>query len=255
MTGHSDTGKRLRMSRTFVRRLIIFALITLSATATSAQECRPHVQTGLSTQPPSEAEGATKIISHDFDHFPTGSVPTDFIPTLSGQGKAVAWEIRPEPTAHSSPNVLAQTSMEPESFRFPLLVYNKLIAKNVDVSVYFKPVSGQVTQAAGIIARYQDEQHFYTVQANALENEVMLYKVVDNARHAITKANAEVTRGKWHLLQLRVHNSHFLICFDGTPLFETDDDTYQGAGRIGLATKSDGVTIFDDLQILPLGDE
>jgi hypothetical protein len=169
---------------------------------------------------------------------------------MSGTGRAADWKIRPEPTAPSSPNVLAQISMEAESFRFPLLVYTKFSAKNVEIIVQFKPVSGKIDQAAGVVARYQDDAHFYVVRANALENDVRLYKVVDGVRQPIRGASAPVTTGKWHEIQLRVNGTHFHVCFDGMPLFEAEDDTYQQAGQVGLSTKSDGVTAFDDLLII-----
>ena len=140
--------------------------------------------------------------------------------------------------------------MEEESFRFPLLLYNKFAAKNIEIRVHFKPVSGKIDQAAGVIARYQDEKHFYVVRASALESEVKLYKVVDDVHQPIKGASAAVTSGKWHEIQLRVHATHFHVYFDGTLLFEAEDDTYQKAGKVGLATKSDSVTVFDDLCII-----
>jgi hypothetical protein len=227
-----------------------YAWVSLTANQVSAQECRATPDATASTNETAEAVGSSKGITIDFDHFATGHTPEGFVQILTGKGKTVDWAIRPEPTAPSSPNVLAQISTEEESFRFPLLVYNKFTAKNVEVTVHFKPISGKIDQAAGVIVRYQDEKHFYVALASALENEVKLYKVVGDIHQPISGASAIVTSGKWHELQLSVQGSHFHICFDGIPLFEAEDDTYQQAGKVGLSTKSDGVIAFDDLHIL-----
>lgn len=238
------------MLRSFFFQLGICALVSLSVTATYAQECKSTVRTEASVRENTNSEVPGKEITLDFDHFETGPVPNDFLPVLSGQEKAADWEIRPEPTARSSPNILALISTKEGNLQFPRLLYNKFTAKNVEIGVYFKAVSGKIDQAAEILARYQDEKHFYVVRASTFENKVQLDKVIDDIRQPIKSASASVTSGKWHEMQLRVHDSDFQVCFDGTPLFEAKDDTYQHAGKVGLATKSDGVTVFDDLRII-----
>jgi len=211
--------------------------------------------TAQSNQPTSLQDASTpaaKSITFDFDHFPTGSVPDDFVPILSGVGQSVVWQIRAEPTARSGQKVLAQTSSEEVNPRFPLLIYKKLTEKNVEVGVYLKSISGKIDQAGGLIVRYQDQEHFYMVSANALEDEVRLYKVIDGVRHPIAGANTHVGTGEWHWMKLIVQEAHFQVFFEDILLFEADDMTYPQAGQIGLSTKSDGVTVFDDFYITPL---
>jgi len=238
------------MLRSLFFQLGASALVSLSVTATYAQECKSTVQTEALARENTDGEVPSKAITLDFDHFETGPVPNDFLPVLSGKGKAVDWEIRPDPTARSSPNILALISTEEGNLHFPILLYNKFAAKNVEIRVSFKAISGKSDQAAEVVARYQDEKHFYVVRASAFENKVQLDKVVDDIRQPIKSASASVTSGKWHEMQLSVHDGDFQVCFDGTPLFEAEDDTYQRAGKVGLATKSDGVTVFDDLRII-----
>ena len=185
----------------------------------------------------------------DFDHFEIGPVPKEFTPLLSGLGKDVSWEIRTDPSALSGKNVLAQTSYEQIDYRFPLLVYNNVTAKNVHVAVQFKPVSGKIEQVAGILVRFQDAENYYVVRAHALEDTVQLSRVVKGARHVVTKESAHVESGQWHSLEVTAKGDQFTIAFDGQVLFESHDDTFSIPGKIGLSTKSDGVTMFDDLQI------
>jgi hypothetical protein len=186
----------------------------------------------------------------DFDHFSTGPVPNDFTPVLVGSGKPATWEVRPEPSARSGQKVLAQTSTEEIDLRFPLLLCSDVRARNVEVSVFFKPVSGNLGQEAGIVVRYQDQGRFYVVQASAPGNEVRLYKNVDGVRHSLTGVNAHVTSGEWHWMKLVARGPHFQVYFDDAFLFEAEDDTHDGAGLVGVSTKSDGAIIFDDLRIV-----
>jgi len=188
----------------------------------------------------------------DFDHFATGKIPEGFSPVLSGAGKEVTWEVRQEPGARSGTKVLAQTSIDEVNYRFPLLLYDELTAKNVEVAVQFKTISGKIDQAAGIVVRFQDEAHYYVVRVNTLEGDVRLFKMVDGERKPIAGKSVEVLPGEWYTLKLNVQDTHFEIFFNDQPLFEADDETYQKAGKIGLSTKSDAVAIFDDLQIASL---
>ncbi len=206
--------------------------------------------------PPPSSQNKTSHVSPlttiDFDHFKIGPITNDFTPILSGLGKAVSWEIRQDPAALSGKNVLAQTSYDQVDYRFPLLVYNNITAKNVQVTVQFRPVSGKIDQAAGVIFRYQDPEHFYVVRANALEDNVQLYRVVKGIRQVITGQHVHVATGQWHSLEITAQGNQITVVFDDKQLFEVRDDTFSSAGRIGLSTKSDGVTIFDNLQVTVL---
>jgi hypothetical protein len=200
--------------------------------------------------PPSAFSNDKDTITIDFDHSETTKVPGGFVPELSGQGTKIDWEIREEPSARSGTKVLAQTSSENVNSRFPLLLYDKLLAKDVAVTVQFKPVSGQIDQAAGIVVRFQDANHFYVARASALKDEVTLFKVVDGTHLSLAGATMSVATDEWHMLKLVAQGTHFQVFFDSQPLFTAEDSTYGHAGKVGLATKSDGVTIFDDLEIV-----
>jgi hypothetical protein len=160
-------------------------------------------------------------------------------------------------TAPSVPNVLAQINADPVSYRFPLCVYDGFIAKDVDVSVKFKPVSGQEDQAAGIVWRYQDPDNYYIVRANANENNVVLYKVEKGRRTDLPLvgkgrtygAKAPIPSGEWGTLRVVATGSRFEVYSNGVKLFEVEDTTFPVAGKVGLWTKADSVTLFDDLTI------
>jgi hypothetical protein len=175
-----------------------------------------------------------------------GALPPGFVPALTGGGGPVAWQIVRDESAPSG-RVLAQTSTDRTDSRFPICIYERASAVDVDVSVRFKPVAGRVDQAGGIIVRVADKDNYYVVRANALEDNVRLYHVIRGRRTQFAGANTKVRSGVWQALRLRIEGSKFQVHFEGKPLFEASDSRLSAPGRIGLWTKADSVTHFDQL--------
>jgi hypothetical protein len=117
------------------------------------------------------------------------------------------------------------------------------------VAVRFKPVSGEVDRAAGIAVRLVDRDNYYVVRANALEDNVRLYRIVKGDRQQFASANVKVPSGIWQELRLVVRGTRFEVFFEGRSLFSAVDTTFATAGRLALWTKADSVTSFDDLRI------
>ena len=145
--------------------------------------------------------------------------------------------------------MLVQTSTDKTDYRFPLCVYDGLLTHNAVMSVRFKAMSGSVDQAAGLVARFRDKDNYYVVRANALEDNVRFYKVVDGRRTQLAGSNVKVTSQTWHTLKLSLKMRTFEVWLDGTRLFGGDDMALQEAGEVGLWTKADSVTAFDDFTI------
>ena len=131
---------------------------------------------------PSLAAGDAPARRIDFDDQKPGEPPRGFSCALTGQGRPGVWQVIRDETAGSRPNVLAQTDADATSYRFPVCVLDAVSTANVDVSVRFKPISGAKDQAAGIVWRYQDANNYYVVRANALEGNVVLYKMESGKR-------------------------------------------------------------------------
>jgi hypothetical protein len=125
----------------------------------------------------------------------------------------------------------------------------EVVAKNEDVPVHFKAVAGRTDQAGGLVARFMDKDNYYVVLANALEDNVRLYKVENGDRKQFAGARVKVASGQWHTLKLGLRGSHFQVSFDGKMLYESDDKTFGDAGKTGLWTKAGSVTYFDYLKI------
>ena len=188
----------------------------------------------------------------DFEADRTGSRPAAFSTGLTGGGGPVAWVIAEDATAPAGPKILTETSKDQTSNRFPLALLNGFSAKNVDVSVRFKAVEGKVDQAAGIVLRARDRDNYYIARANALEGNVRLYKVVNGRRQQFAGKDAKVQRGQWLTLGFMAEGNRFAVLLDGAVLFTAKDDTFGSAGQVGLWTKADSVTHFDELTVRAL---
>src|SRR5215471_14724268 len=120
-----------------------------------------------------------------FDEGKPGSLPLGWTIAMTHAGGEPRWEITRDPSAPSPPFVLAQISQDRTAGRFPLAIWSGASIRNGEVSVAFKTVSGTVDQAAGIVWRYQDPSNYYIVRANALENNIVLYKVENDVRLSV----------------------------------------------------------------------
>lgn len=172
----------------------------------------------------------------------------------AGVGRPGKWIVQPE----GSNKVLAQTDADSTRSRFPVAVVSDVSAADIDLSVRFKPVSGRVDQAAGLVWRYQDENNYYIVRANALEDNVVLYKVQNGRRTDLPLKGAgrtygkksEVPAGQWSTLRVVANGPSFEVFLNGTKLYEVEDTSFRQAGKVGVWTKADSVTQFDDLTVV-----
>lgn len=198
-------------------------------------------------------EGARVI---DFEAV-AGAPPEGFTFARTGSGDPGQWVVVGTDSPPSGGHALSQSSTDPTSGRFPLAIYEGFTGRDVDVSVRFKPVSGEVDQAAGLVWRYRDPDNYYIVRANALEDNVVLYKVENGKRTDLPVKGAGRTYGvkqkvpgkAWSELRVTAGGNLFTVSFNGKQIFQVEDSTFQEAGRVGLWTKADSLTEFDDLRI------
>jgi Galactocerebrosidase, C-terminal lectin domain len=177
-----------------------------------------------------------------------GKPPAGFKFARTGQGSASEWTVVDDPSS-STGRVIEQSSTDRTDYRFPLAILDPVVAKNVEVSLSFKPVAGQVDQAGGIAVRVADADNYYVVRANALEDNVRFYRVVKGRREQLDGVNTKVAGNQWHTLGLKAQGDKFTIEFDSKTLFTTTDKTFAGEGRVALWTKADSITRFDQIAI------
>jgi hypothetical protein len=190
------------------------------------------------------AARATKL---DFEKDEVGKAPGGFSFALTGQGRPGVWIVRKDDASHG--NVLVQADGDTTDYRFPLAVYNAIEAKNVDLSVQFKGISGRGDQGAGLVWRYRDQNNYYITRCNALEDNCTIYHVVNGRRVAFQNKGVKVATNVWHTLSMQATDDHFVVTYDATKVLDAKDQTFRDAGKVGLWTKADSVMAFDDFTI------
>jgi 3-keto-disaccharide hydrolase len=176
----------------------------------------------------------------NFDNM-KGGPPPGWTATQTGSGRA-KWSVEKDNSAPSKPNVLKQSGQA----TFPVCFKNDANIKDGFVEVKFKPIAGKEDQAGGVIWRLQDANNYYIARANALENNVTIYHTIKGKRTEKKRTNMKVSSGAWHTLRVDFNENHFTVTFDGKKAIEWNDDTFQKAGKVGVWTKADSVTEFDD---------
>jgi len=177
----------------------------------------------------------------NFDDMRVGAVPSGWTATQTGTG-AAKWSVDKDASAPSKPNVLKQSGQA----TFPVCIKNDTNIKDGFVEVKFKPIAGKEDQAGGVIWRVQDANNYYIARANALENNVTIYYTIRGKRTEKKRANIKVASSAWHTLRVDFSGNHFTVTFDGKKALEWDDDTFKNAGKVGVWTKADSITEFDD---------
>lgn len=185
----------------------------------------------------------------NFDSAETSKVPSGWTAAKTGKGEP-KWTVEKDDTAPSKPNVLKQSG----EATYPLCIKSDTALKDGFVEVKFKSVSGDTDQAAGVIWRCQDADNYYVCRANALEDNVVLYKTEKGKRSSLEivgrkggyGVDAPVPKAQWHTLRVEFAGSKFTVFVNGKKLFDVEDGTFKDAGKVGLWTKADSVMLFDD---------
>lgn len=199
---------------------------------------------------PAAAESELRRL--DFEDAAVGGPPRGFSFALTGGGPPARWTILEDASSPAGSKVLVEVSRDRTDNRFPLAILDGVTARDVAISVRFRPVSGTVDQAAGVAVRLRDARNYYIARANALENNVRLYRVVDGRRIQFAGAEIRVQRDRWQALGLRVEGDQLAVSMNGRELFTAADRTFAEAGRLGLWIKADSVTHFDALEVRTL---
>jgi hypothetical protein len=192
-----------------------------------------------------------KVNLWNFNNDEIDKIPNGFSNQITGKGGLGKWVVLKDDTAPSRPYILAQTSQEYLGYHFNMAINEKDIFDDLELIVKFKGVEGREDQGGGPVWRYQDANNYYIARANPLENNFRVYKVVDGNRLQMNSARLKVTTNEWHTIKIIARNDHIQCYYDGRPYLEVTDDTFQ-KGKIGLWTKADAVTYFDDLEVRPI---
>ena len=177
----------------------------------------------------------------NFEETETGQIPSGWLAGVTGKGTP-KWSVVKDDSAPSKPNALKQSG----EGTYPWCVKKDVSLKDGFVEVKFKPLSGEADRAGGVVWRWQDGDNYYIARANALEDNVRIYHFKDGKRTQFKTADIKVAANQWHTLRVEFEGNHFRVIFDGKQLYDAEDSTIAKAGPVGLWTKADSVTLFDD---------
>ena len=153
----------------------------------------------------------------NFDRASVGEPPAGWTATRTGTGDA-KWTIEKDDTS----------------------------LKDGFVEVKFKPLSGKEDQAGGVVWRLKDANNYYVARANALEDNVTIYHTINGRRTEKKRASVKVASNTWHTLRVEFQGNHFTVSLNAQKALDWDDETFKDAGKVGVWTKADSVTVFDD---------
>jgi len=143
--------------------------------------------------------------------------------------------------------VLAQEDSDRTSSRFALVVAPRDSMRNGMVEVRCLSLAGKTDRACGLVWRLRDADNYYLARANALEDNVRFYYVQNGSRKEIASWNGPVASCAWHTLRADMRDDHVEVYWDGQKVIDAHDAHFGNAGRVGLWTKADSRTLFDDL--------
>jgi hypothetical protein len=181
--------------------------------------------------------------TENFDNCTPGAEPEAWVSGVTGRGKP-AWAVHADPSAPSAPNVLRQGGHG----TFPWCVKRAVSIVDGFVEVKFKPERGREDQAGGVVWRWQDGDNYYVARANALEDNVSLYYTASGRRITIKYVDAPVPANTWHLLRVEFSGTQVKVALNGKTYIERGDEHIRTPGAVGVWTKADSVTAFDDFR-------
>jgi hypothetical protein len=185
--------------------------------------------------------GAAMAETINFDTDTVGALPNGWIAGVTGRGSS-RWIVEADQSAPSKPNILKQSGRG----EFPWCVLRGAALADGFVQAKFKPLSGNEDQAGGVVWRWKDGDNYYVARANALENNVSLYYTRNGRRTTIKYVDAPVAKNQWHTLRVDFAGKRIGVTLDGRRYIDVDDEQIVGAGSVGMWTKADSVTAFDD---------
>jgi len=189
------------------------------------------------------------LASYEFDTDVVGSGPKGFEFSKSQSGKPGSWQIQAMDDAPSAKNVLVQADDDRSQDRFLMAIAKRAAVRDVRLTAKCKPLRGRDDQACGLVFRYQDSSNYYLARSNALEGNVRLHHVRTGRRSQLATWDGPVAQAAWHELAIEAVGEQIRVLLNGHEVIAHSDTTFVREGRLGLWTKADSVTAFDDFTI------
>jgi hypothetical protein len=164
------------------------------------------------------------------------------------------WLVITDPTAPSGTHVFALTTSDNYDGTFNLAIVDEPQLCDLELSVKVKAVAGEEDQGGGPIWRCQDGNNYYICRFNPLESNFRVYVVSNGKRRQLESVKVDLNVDRWYDVRVRMVGNRITCYLNGNRLLDVSDDTISHAGRVGLWTKADAITSFDDLYVCQLSD-
>lgn len=186
----------------------------------------------------------------DFEDAKVGGVPKGWSSAKTGKGPGSVWKVVEDKSAPKGSKVLAQTSSEGPNRLFNLCVADETSYADVDITVSLKANKGRIDQGGGPVWRYQDANNYYICRHNPLEDNFRIYKVIAGRRRQLASMNFKADAGKWHTIRVIMRGDR-IVCSINKRELDVRDGAISKAGKVGLWTKADAETAFDNFTVAP----
>ena len=190
---------------------------------------------------------AGKDTTINFEKGVIDKLPNGFTQTATGKLQKLDWEV-----VNDNGNKVVAQSAKNEGDYYNLLVLDKPSYQNFKLTLKIKAVAGEEDQGGGLVWRYVDNNNYYIARCNPIENNFRFYRVVNGNRKQLKSVDCRIKTGEWFTMTIEMKGNKISCSLNGNKMIDATDDTFKSPGNIGLWTKADAVTYFDDLNILPL---
>jgi hypothetical protein len=233
-----------------MRSFLLAPYILLAASACEANHSSKASGARVQIEPAPVAAGAPRLQSWTFDDLPAGAIaPGLRVAETGGRGTPATWSVVADPSAPSPPHAFGVTASTNTKKTYNLALVEDTRLADVDLQVMIRAVSGDINRGGGVVWRAKGANDYYLARWDPLEDNAYVYLVEGGARTALAKVDLELEHDTWHALRVVASGSHVELYIDETPVLIADDTTLTEAGMIGLWTKSDALSLFDDLGV------
>jgi hypothetical protein len=216
----------VRSSVSLLAALVLFVSASCSPTS-------DYVKTNGGADTPSPKGEVRRV---DFESASVGALPLEFINVLG------EWTVE----SSGSGKILKQRG-DYHNADFPRIVLKDFSFENVHVKARCSMQDGDDDRACGLMFRFRDSDNYYITRANALEDNVRLYRVIGGDRQELASKSLKVTASDWHTLEAFAEGPRLRVLWDGQEIISFEDGSF-AKGKVGLWTKADSITCFDDFE-------
>ncbi len=209
------------------------------------------------------AETNSSMYKNSFDTYEKGQLPEGWIvaETSSGgwfsskgqkSGKLADWSVMLDRNTPDGKKVLAITKINNSSSGvFNIIHTGDIQFKNGEINLQVRADSGEIDQGGGPIWRVKDSSNYYVARYNPLEENFRIYYVKDGSRVKLQSAsNINIKQGEWFEIKIKHSGDHIVGWLNGKKLLDVRDDTHKAGGGVGLWTKADAMSAFDDFKVV-----